>query len=152
MISLRLTDPERDAVALHSVMGDADSCRYLSHPAKMTVSETAAKLAEWVGMAPHHDWVIVPEGGGKSWGRVTIYEKEDGVWEAGIIICPAQQKRGIAAHAMRLAIDRVDNDNAPRRIIADIDPDNTPSLKLFEGLGFQYEGRFRQAMETHIGV
>lgn len=152
MISLRATDPERDAVALHAVMGNEELCRFLSHPPKTTVSDTAAQLFEWVAKAPHHDWVIEPEGGGEAWGRVTIYEQNDDVWEAGIIICPLQQRRGIATRAMRLAIDRVDKSDAPRRIIADIDPDNVPSIKLFESLGFHYEGVMRQAWKTHMGI
>ena len=152
MISLRATDPERDAPALHSVMGDGASCKYLSHPPKPSVSETAAQLANWVGMAPQHDWVIVAEGSAEALGRVTIYIRDDGNWEAGIFVCPNQQGCGIAAQAMRLAIDRVDQSDLPRRIMADIDPDNTPSLQLFASLGFQYEGRLRKVCETHIGV
>ena len=152
MIFLRATDPKRDAAALHSVMGDPQSCRYLSHPAKKSVAETAAQLSEWLVMAPDHDWAIVKEGAANTIGRVTIYEKDDGNWEAGIIICPAHQGCGFAAKAMRLAIDRVDQNDAPRRIMADIDPENTASLNLFTRLGFQTEGRLRQASITHIGV
>jgi len=152
MIALRPTNPERDAPALHSIMGDSKSCRYLSHPPKITVADTAAQLAEWVALAPQHDWVIEPADGGKAWGRVTIYETNDNNWEAGIIICPDKQGRGIATQAMHLAIDRTDKSDAPRRIFADIDPDNVPSLKLFESLGFQHEGRLRQVSVTHIGI
>jgi len=39
-----------------------------------------------------------------------------------------------------------------RRLYADIDPDNTASIRLVEALGFQLEGRLREAWETHIGV
>lgn len=152
MISLRPTDPERDAPALHSVMGDGPSCLYLSHPPTRSVSETAAHLSKWVTMAPQHDWVIVAEGSAEAVGRVTIYKRDDGNWEAGIIVCPSKQGCGIAAQAMRIAIDRVDQSDLPRRIIADIDPDNNPSLKLFASLGFQNEGRLRKVYETHIGI
>lgn len=152
MISLRPTNPKRDAPALHSIMGDSESCRYLSHPPKATVADTAAQLAEWVAMAPQNDWAIEPVGGGEALGRVTIYETNDENWEVGIFICLDQQKRGLATQAMCLAIDHIDSINFPRRIFADIDPDNVPSLKLFANLGFQYEGRLRQVSETHIGV
>ena len=152
MIFLRATDPERDAPALHAVMGDDPSCRYLSHPPKTSVSETAAQLANWVAMAPQHDWAIIAEDSAEVVGRVTVYKRDDGNWEVGIIVCPGMQGRGIAAQAVRLAIDRVDQTDMPRRIVADIDPDNAPSLKLFASLGFQYEGRLRKVYETHIGV
>ena len=39
-----------------------------------------------------------------------------------------------------------------RRIMADADPDNTPSNRLLESLGFTCEGRLRGEWETHIGV
>ena len=133
-------------------MGDGPSCQYLSYPPNRSVSETAAQLAGWVAIAPRHDWAIVAEDSTEAVGRVTIYKTDDGNWEAGIVVCPSRQGGGIAARAMRLAIDRVDQSDQPRRIFADIDPDNAPSLKLFTSLGFQYEGRFRKVAETHIGV
>ena len=39
-----------------------------------------------------------------------------------------------------------------RRVFADIDPDNAPSIGLVERLGFVLEGRLRAEWETHIGV
>ena len=39
-----------------------------------------------------------------------------------------------------------------RRIMADVDPDNIPSVRVFEKLGFGYEGRLRGEWETHLGI
>lgn len=68
------------------------------------------------------------------------------------MICPAFQGRGIAYEACCQAIDFIDDYAKPRRIAADIDPDNIGSIRLFERLGFSYEGTLRKAWNTHIGV
>jgi RimJ/RimL family protein N-acetyltransferase len=39
-----------------------------------------------------------------------------------------------------------------RRIFADTDPDNQPSIALLTRLGFTLEGRLRAEWQTHIGV
>ena len=39
-----------------------------------------------------------------------------------------------------------------RRIFADTDPDNAPSIAVVERLGFTLEARLRAEWETHIGV
>lgn len=152
MIKLRRTDPKRDAIRLHEVMGDEASCRYLSHPPFETVAGTQAQLEAWVGLAPDHDWAITSSGDDAAIGRVTIYEKENGLFEIGIIICPDARGKGVALNACQKAIDAVDKSDQPRRIMADIDPENLASLRLFERLGFHREGVLRANWQTHIGV
>ena len=44
------------------------------------------------------------------------------------------------------------DDPATRRLYADVDPDNLASVALLEGLGFQLEGRLREAWDSHIGL
>ncbi len=36
--------------------------------------------------------------------------------------------------------------------MADVDPDNTASARVFEKLGFQLEGRLRGEWDVHIGI
>lgn len=153
MIRLRPIEPSRDAEALHAVLGNDAACRYLPQPAFATVAETETKLARWAEQAGETDWAILLGDDDTAVGRVTIFHKDDsGVWEAGIIIVPGMQGRGIAGAAMRKAIDHVDRHARPRRIEADIDPENIPSRRLFERLGFVLEGTLRKRWETHIGV
>ncbi|GGY46339.1 GNAT family N-acetyltransferase [Parvularcula lutaonensis] len=151
MVKLRPIDPSRDAEPLHAVLGDEEACRYLPDPPGASVADTREKLARWAGMAPKTDWAITEDDGDTAIGRITIYEKDGGVWEVGIMTCPEAQGRGIGGEALRLAMDEVDRLYRPRRIEADIDPDNTPSLRLFERHGFTSEGVLRKRWETHIG-
>lgn len=152
MITLRAIDPENDAAALHAVFGDEAACRYLPDPALTTIEETRAKLEQWSGEASDTDWAVTLEANDEVVGRVTIYEKPGGVWEAGVMIVPKHHRKGFAALALQQAIDLIDERWKPRRIEADIDPDNAASLNLFRSLGFQQEGRLRARWSTHIGV
>ena len=58
----------------------------------------------------------------------------------------------LTVEALTRALDIAFDARGARRVYADIDPDNAPSLRLFERVGFQYEGRLRATYETHIGV
>jgi RimJ/RimL family protein N-acetyltransferase len=152
MVILRPLEPALDAFPLHAVYGDEASSRYLLDPPTASVAETERRLSRWCNDAQGTDWAILTEEGGEAKGRVTVFKKDGGEWEAAIVICPAARGKGIASRALAQAIDLVDAKAGPRRIMADIDPDNRPSIKLFERLGFQHEGRLRKAFETHIGV
>lgn len=151
MVRLRPIDPDRDAEALHAVFGDDEACRYLPDPPFATVEETRSKLAQWAGMASATDWAITEDDDDTAIGRITIFEKDGGVWEVGIMTCPKLQGRGIAGEALRQAMDIVDRAYRPRRIEADVDPDNIPSLRVFERHGFTTEGVLRKRWKTHIG-
>ncbi|MCQ8183801.1 GNAT family N-acetyltransferase [Parvularcula maris] len=152
MVRLRPTDPGRDAAALFAVFGDDSACRYLPDPAVKSEAELEAKLAAWVKEAPDTDWVVTEGEDGAALGRVTIYPDELGIWQIGVMTCPAAQGRGFAGEALRQAVDHVDRVHAPRRMEADIDPDNLPSRRLFERHGFTLEGVLRKRWHTHIGV
>ncbi len=151
---VRALDPERDGPALHAVLGDEEGCRYLPVPPCETVADTIALLKGWTAGFEDTSWAIVGALGGDALGRVTLYRPgaDAHVWEIGVMIVPSAQCRGFAASAVRQAVDYGFCAKNARRIVADIDPDNTPSIRLFEQQGFQFEGRLRAAAETHIGV
>jgi RimJ/RimL family protein N-acetyltransferase len=60
----------------------------------------------------------------------------EGTMEAGWALTPALQGQGLAEEAMRAAIDWAGAHGVGSRLAAIIDPDNTPSLRLAEKLGF----------------
>ncbi|MEM9495813.1 MAG: GNAT family N-acetyltransferase [Pseudomonadota bacterium] len=151
-IGLRRLDPRGDTNALHAIFGDPASCRYLPDPATLNLDETRARLTAWLSAAPEHDWTIVDQTDATVLGRVTLFETVQSDWEVAIMICPDARGRGIAHRALQLAIDNVDRTSAPRRIFADIDPENIVCIRLFEQLGFTFEGVLRSAYDTHIGV
>ena len=150
---LRPLDPERDGPALHTIFGDADSCRYMTHPPFATAEETIAQLREWTKGNETTSWAIADTEDGPALGRVSIYSRgRNNVWDAACMIAPAARGRGLAYRALAIAIDDVFANKGVRRIVADIDPDNRTSIRTFERLGFKLEGRLRGEWEMHIGI
>lgn len=149
---LRLFDPDRDGPALHAIFGDEESCRYMTGPAVATAEETVSQLKKWNEGTETTTWAIVEREDGEALGRVTMIPRGPNVFEAGIMLAPRAQGRGLAFGALCNALDIVFDARGARRVYADIDPDNTPSIRLFERAGFQREGVLRAAWETHIGV
>lgn len=145
---------DRDAEALHAILGDEASCRYLLRAPTATLEETLAQLCRWTDGWEDASWAIVEAADGPAMGRVAIYRPGDDadVWEVGVMVVPGAQGRGLAARAVAEAVAIGFEKKRARRIVADIDPDNAASIRLFEKLGFIYEGRLRAAYKTHIGV
>ncbi|MEL6244350.1 MAG: GNAT family protein [Pseudomonadota bacterium] len=145
-------DPEQHAEAMHEILGDEDSCRYLFSRAFKDVSETRRQLEKWVKSSPETEWVILACPSQTPVGRVTIYTTGDEVWEAGVMICPDARGLGLGGRALQKGIDFIFENMPCRRIAADIDPENVGSIRTFQKLGFTYEGRLRARWRTHLGV
>ena len=148
---LRLLDPERDGPALHAIFGDEDCCIYLAGPATKSVSETVGLLKKWNDGTEETTWAIVETENGEALGRATLIPRGRDVWEIGIMLSPAAQGRGLATEALAAIIEDGFDNRGARRIFADVDVDNGPSLRLFERLGFHREGLLRGNWMTHIG-
>lgn len=149
---LRPIDPVADGPALHAIYGDEESCRYLTRPAASSVADTIAMMQGWM-TRDDINWVLADSPDGPALGRVSLYAtSKERVWEAACMISPAARGRNLAARALAIAIDHVFDTLGIRRIMADVDPDNIPSVRVFEKLGFGYEGRLRGEWETHIGI
>lgn len=149
---LRLLNIDRDAEAMHAIFGDPQSCAYLPEPATKTVAETKALLEKYDKGHERFSWVIIEEDESDALGRVKLMPHDESVFEAAVMIRPEAQGKGLASIAVSKALDFIFDQHAARRVFADIDPDNVASIKLFERLGFQHEGRLRATYETHLGV
>ena len=149
---LRPLDPARDAEALHAILGDEACCHYMAGPATKSIEETQRLLAKWTAGTEETSWAIVESEDGPALGRVTLIPRGAHVWEAGIMVSPEAQGRGLASAALSQAADVAFDKLGARRIYADIDPDNAPCIAAFKKLGFHYEGRHRATWQTHIGV
>jgi RimJ/RimL family protein N-acetyltransferase len=152
LTALRPLNPDRDGEALHAILGDEKSCTFLAGPANRTVDETIAQLTRWTDGSADTSWAVVDSRDGPALGRVSFFTAGRDVWEAACMIVPAARGKNLAGRALAEAIDFVFEKKGARRIFADCDPDNTPSIRTFEALGFQREGLLRGTWATHIGV
>ena len=149
---LRPLDPDRDGEALHAIFGDEESCRYMTGPAFKSVEETIAQMKQWT--AGHEDlsWAVCESADGPALGRIALIPHERNIFEAACMISPAARGKNLAARALAIVIDEAFDRRGARRVFADVDPDNIPSRRVFEKLGFAREGLLRGNWETHIGV
>lgn len=139
-----------DADALFPAFADADAMRFWSGPPHRSVAETRAEF-ERVDPAWRR-WVICRAGSDEAIGIVAAGEKRQGqVTELGYILARDHWGNGFAAEAVAAVVDRIFAEGQ-RRVFADTDPENLPSRRLLERLGFTLEGVLRAEWETHIGV
>ncbi|MEQ1932071.1 MAG: GNAT family protein [Parvularculaceae bacterium] len=137
---------------MHAIWGDEESCRYMQAPAFRTVEETIAALSRWNEGFEDTSWAVADRKDGEALGRIALFTRGRDVWEAACMIAPAARGRNLAARGLAQGIDFVFDKKGARRIFADIDPENTASIRVFEKLGFRREGVLRAEWETHIGV
>jgi ribosomal-protein-serine acetyltransferase len=67
--------------------------------------------------------------------------------EIGYWLAPPCHGRGLGTRCVRLALEAAFRFTSVNRIEAKIQPDNKPSIKLIEKLGFVFEGRERQGIK-----
>lgn len=65
-------------------------------------------------------------------------------WELGYILNPQYQRQGYMSEAVRALVWKRLSDGDIHRIIAHCNPQNTPSWKLLEKVGFRREGLLKQ--------
>ena len=146
-----------DAAALYPTLSDEGQCRYLSREAFASEEELWGWLAEpgWPGLT----W-IAQETHGPNAGAVAarlvavprLPEDPAGpVFEIGYITAMHRQGEGIASECARALIAHL-FDTGARKLTAEVDARNTPSIRLLETLGFTREATLREHDATHIGL
>ncbi|MBX7496524.1 GNAT family N-acetyltransferase [Qipengyuania sp. 6B39] len=138
-----------DEAALFPTLSDPAQCLYLSRPEFASQEELWAWLAEpgW----PGRTW-IAEDAQGRVAGRfVAVPGHEEGVVEIGYITCMHAQGEGVARECTGALVAHLFAEGA-RKLIAEVDAENTPSIRLLERLGFTREALFREHETTHAGL
>jgi RimJ/RimL family protein N-acetyltransferase len=126
-----------DAPALHPWMSDSEVMRFWSTLPHKKLAETEAWVrisveAQAEGTA--HDFAVLH--GGKVVGRMAFWQGA----EIGFFFDPACQGQGFASEALKAMIAYAFETLGFDEITADVDPDNTASLRLLERNGFMRIG------------
>lgn len=151
---LRKLRPD-DAESLHGALSDAVLMRYWSRGPMQSLDDTRAYIA---GNMPNGDYPslgITEAAAGKgapAIGWVSLWQRRKGTAEMGYMLRRDAWGRGYAREAVAAVIAYAFGSLGFRKIGADVDPENLPSLKLLEALGFRREGRLIAEWETHIGI
>ena len=115
-----------------------------------TVDLAAASLAKQSALVDvtNGEWVsIAIESGGIVIGDVAVGLSADGaVATLGYTLAPEHHRQGFAREAVAAVVDALFEHTAVHRIVATLDPENGPSMRLLESTGFQYEGLLRKAV------
>lgn len=125
MIDLRPMNPESDALFLWRLLCEREHRPdvNISHRKMPTYAEHVAFLKS----DPYESWFIVDSDG---WARGSIYLSRAS--EVGVFVAAEAQGCGIGKEAVRLLMARYPG----RRLLANVNPKNLRSIKMFEGLGF----------------
>jgi ribosomal-protein-alanine N-acetyltransferase len=143
---------ESDAEALFPTMSHPDSMRYWSSKPFTDISDLRKSFAETENETSNWKiWAITRLDSDTAIGFVAASTKRKGVSEIGYMIAREELGCGHGREAVGMLIDKLFGEGQ-RRVFADVDPDNQPSIKLLETLGFQLEGRLRAEWEMHIGI
>ncbi|HYE95938.1 MAG TPA: GNAT family protein [Rubricoccaceae bacterium] len=146
-LRLRPVGPE-DADALLAVFGDEETMQYWSH-APMRDREAALAYARQIadGFASRSlfQWGITVRGEDRLIGTCTLagWSREHRRAELGYILGREHWGQGLAAEAVSAVLRFAFGPMGLHRVEADVDPENEPSIRLLERLGFTREGFLR---------
>jgi [ribosomal protein S5]-alanine N-acetyltransferase len=141
-----------DASSLHVAMADKSNMRWWSSAHHKSVGETETYIRWNASVDEGHLCWAITERDDLALGWVILMPRRDGVQEIGYILRPDFGGRGLAREAVWAVVGHGFSTLGLRRIMADIDPENTASIQLVEALGFKLEGHLREEWKTHIGV
>jgi len=140
-------------------LSDEQQCLYLTRPLFESEEELWGWFADpsWDGrtwMAEDASgevvgrFVAVPGHGTTSEHDLTNYGP---VFEIGYMVAMHRQGEGIARECSEALITQLWSEGA-RKLTAEVDTRNAPSVRLLESLGFTREAHFREHDATHIGM
>lgn len=145
---LRLPTLE-DAEALFVLYGDPEVMRYSGQEPHQSVAQSREKLARDLDAVQRGEaarWVIARKDAPGLIGNVALFHwsQRDRRAELGYMLHPGQWGQGLMKEVLpevvRFGLEAL----RLNRVEAQVDPANTASLRLLEGLGFKREGLLRE--------
>lgn len=124
-----------DLAALHAILSNPLATRWWSTPPHVSLDQSRDWLARMIaGNATGLDLII--ERDGRVIGKAGFYAPP----EIGYILHPDHWGQGLAREAAEAVVDRLFATTDHAEATADVDPDNTASIRLLEVLGFRRSG------------
>lgn len=136
-----------DAEALFAALSDPQVQRFRNDAPHAGITETQAYIQ--TSLACGLAWAIT-ENGGEALGRLALRLNGDS-GEFGIVLRRSAQRRGLALKALALAQAHAFTVIGLTQLRAEIDAENTASLRLFERAGFLQEAQRPGGRVSHLG-
>ena len=143
-----------DAPALLEVFGDPEVCRYWSRTALPDLSAATALQEQIVRLFEERSlfqWGIAERATDAVIGTCTLasLSEEHRRAEIGFALKRAAWGRGYVSEALPALVRFAFENLNLHRLEADVDPNNTRSIRVLERLGFQREGYLRERYVLH---
>lgn len=121
-----------DADALHAIMRLPRAMAYWSTPPHADRAETVEWLANMIAIGPAEGEDFIVEHEGRVIGKAGFYRFPS----IGYLFDPDVWGRGYGREAVSAVVERAFAVHRLPRVLADVDPRNTASMRLLMGLGF----------------
>ena len=141
-----------DFETLYEMQSDPAVCRYLLYEprSREKVAEVLTRDAAATRLAKPGDYLqpAIRDSDGRFVGTMYFELKsvDDRTAEIGWLVGPAFQGRGYAREAAAMLLDLAFGELGLHRVIAELDPRNTASVRVCERLGMRKEGHFVEQM------
>jgi [ribosomal protein S5]-alanine N-acetyltransferase len=143
---------EDDVGAMHACFTSVQTMRYWNTPLHAKRIDTERAVRRFIDCTPsyYRFWAVADKTTDLCLGLVNYHDGHirNKRVTIGYIVDPAHCKQGLATEAISAMIRFCFQDLGLHRVQAFIHPDNTPSLKLIEKLGFRREGLLRENLRV----
>ena len=143
---------EDDVDAMHACFTSAQAMRYWNTPLHTKRTGTERAVRRFIDCTPsyYRFWAVADKTTDLCLGLVNYHDGHirNKRVAIGYMIEPAHSRQGLATEAVSAMIRFCFQDLGLHRLQAFIHPDNTPSLKLIEKLGFRREGLLRENLRV----
>jgi ribosomal-protein-alanine N-acetyltransferase len=143
---------EDDVDAMHACFTSAQAMRYWNTPLHTKRTGTERAVRRFIDCTPsyYRFWAVADKTTDLCLGLVSYHDGHirNKRVAIGYMVDPAHCKQGLATEAVSAMIRFCFQDLGLHRLLAFIHPDNTPSLKLIEKLGFRREGLLRENLRV----
>jgi RimJ/RimL family protein N-acetyltransferase len=148
-----------DVPAVMVGLGDAESNRLTGTHASFTAEQVATALAEWAARDDRIDLAIIERATGQHAGEVVLNGLDTDNASCGfrIALPSAYTDRGLGTEATRLILGHAFDTVGVHRVELEVFAFNPRARRVYEKVGFVYEGTKRQALrwqrewiDTHV--
>jgi RimJ/RimL family protein N-acetyltransferase len=138
-----------DIDQLYALFSDPETVRHMNLPVLASHAD-AERLLEQIGDEfVHHrlyQWGVALASDDRVVGTCTLasLDRNNRRAEIGFALAPSHRGQRLMTTAASALIEFAFDRMRLHRVEADVDPANTPSIRLLERLGFEHEGRLRE--------